>query len=81
MRLQNEQHEHKLLSLKALETKFLQQKDETEKKKIEVNIKKRKGEIARLAKTLVTWEQIADLTLQITTLMIKAGKLLEFCYL
>jgi hypothetical protein len=74
MHEQNEKHEKKTLELKKLETQFLQQKDETEKKKIEGNIKKKKAEVAKLAATLVNWEQITALTLQVTTLMIKAGK-------
>lgn len=77
MRLQNESHEKKTIELKKLETQFLQQKDESEKKKIEKSIKKKKSDIAKLSQTLASWEQITALTLQITTLMIKAGMLMR----
>ena len=73
MRQQQEKFEERQVALKKLEQQFLQQKEEAEKKKIEANIKKKKVELQKMAETVVSYEEISDLTLQITALMIKAG--------
>lgn len=73
MREQQEKHEAKQIEMKKLEQQFLQQKDETEKKKIETLIKKKKKDLVKLEKTVRTYEEISELTLQVTAIMIKAG--------
>lgn len=81
MRLQQEKYENKQGELKKLEQQFLLQKDESEKKKIEASIQKKKKEIAKLEKTVRSYEEISELTLQVTAIMIKAGNILFLYFL